>query len=83
MTRVMELRQDRAEKINRMREILDKCDDEKRQMNTQESQEYRKLDKEVDGLTERIEAEDRTSGLEPAGQQDCESLQRDWHGNRW
>ena len=64
MTRVMELRQDRAEKINRMREILDKCDDEKRQMNTQESQEYRKLDKEVDGLNERIQAEDRLAGLE-------------------
>ena len=68
MTKIMELRQDRNEKIQRMREILDKCDDAKRQMNTQESQEYRKLDKEVDGLTERIEAEDRTSGLEQAGQ---------------
>jgi HK97 family phage major capsid protein len=64
MTKSMELRQEKAEKVKEMRAILDKCDDEKRQMNITESATYKKLDREADALTERISAEERLSGIE-------------------
>jgi hypothetical protein len=41
----MELRQEKAEKVKEMRAILDRCEDEKRQMSAVETATYRRLDK--------------------------------------
>lgn len=64
MDKIIELRQKKTEAIDKMRAILDRADDEKRDRTPDEVVEYKALDDLVEKLTENIKAEERLVQLE-------------------
>lgn len=60
----MELRRERAGLVNQARGILDAAEAAKRSLDGQEEERYRKLDADIDALTERIDREERLAERE-------------------
>ena len=64
MKDTIELRQEKTEAIDKMKALLDKADDEHRDMTHAEKAEYNSLDKKVDALTEQIKRYEKIKGLD-------------------
>lgn len=64
--RLKALREKRAVAVKNMRDLIEKAEHEKRDMNAEELEEHTKFFNEVDGLRQQIEAEERTIEAERA-----------------
>lgn len=64
MDKIMEMRQKRAALVKQAREILDKAEEEKRDLTAEEEQQYERIMEEVDSLGKKIEREERQLELE-------------------
>ncbi|SDX45236.1 phage major capsid protein, HK97 family [Marininema mesophilum] len=64
MKNVLEMRQKRAALVKQAREVLDKVEQEKREMTAEEEQHYETIMAEVDKRAKEIEREERMSGIE-------------------
>lgn len=64
MSKLIELRQKKAEAVKRMREILDTADAEKRDINEAETSEYNQLEQSLDELDGKIERESKLEARE-------------------
>jgi len=60
------LKKDRAAKLDRMKELLDHAEEQHRDLTTTESAEFRRLEKECDLLTTRIEQAEAAFGIRSA-----------------
>jgi len=64
ITKIQELRGKRAQLVKEAREVLEIESKENRDLTQEEVNKYEKIMKEVDGLRERIEREERLAGIE-------------------
>lgn len=64
---ITERREQRAAIIQKMRALVDKADEEKRDLTGEESQEWDRLDKDADGILADIERRERLEQIKPAG----------------
>lgn len=64
MDKILEMRQKRAALIQQAREILDKAEEEKRDLTAEEEQQYERIMADVDKLAKDIEREERQLELE-------------------
>ncbi len=64
MDKVLKLRQERAALVKEARDILDKAENEKRDLTTEEDERYKRIMAEVDKRGKDIEREERVAALE-------------------
>ena len=64
MSKLIEMRQEKADAVTRMRAILDLADNDKRTLTDEETNEYATLEKSLDVLDEKIAREEKLTGLE-------------------
>lgn len=64
MDKILEMKQKRAALVKQAREILDKAEEEKRDLTTEEEQRYENIMADVDKLGKQIEREERMLALE-------------------
>ncbi len=64
MKDTLELRQEKTEAIDKMKALLDKADDEHRDMTIAEKSEYNSLDRKVDAIAEKIKQHEKVGRLD-------------------
>src|SRR4051812_25191901 len=76
-----ELRHERAQSFERMKEINDSALEAKRDLSAEEAQEYDRLEKRLDELTPQIERIEKLNGL--GGQVDADARAQAQAGGEW